>query len=1469
LLYFLLAVILIPGILFSLLNSNAIQTYLAQQAAEFFSKELKTKISIKKLSISPFFNIIAEDVLVNDRHNNKMFYTKAVILDFGDISFAKHHINFEKAIIEKPYIALVRYRNEEELNFKFLADYFSSSDTSTSVEKSNWKYKIDALKLLDAHFIYQLDSKDTAKSGIDFNHINLSELNTDIRDINIIGDTIRVDIANLTFKDRSGFNVKSMQTILSFTPSFLSFNNTKIITPDSELNFNLSFNYKNFNNDMNEFFSKVDSRLTFNQSRLNLKDLAYFVHDLAGMNLIINISADFKGKLNNLKGKNLVIKAGNSTYFKGSLAMTGLPVVNETFINADIQEFYSTRNDVQSIRLPDQSGGHYIKFPDELISLGNIRYKGKFTGFLNDFVSYGNLYTDIGMLTTDIRLKNDTENGVISYNGKIGAENFNIGKLLSKEEILGNVSLDATIAGSGFDFNKANITIEGIIKSVDLNQYTYQNVDIKGKFGNKTFNGAIHIDDQNIGLSFNGLIDLSADIPQFHLAAEIQNADFVELNLLKSDSVKDFSTSVSLDFKGNKLDNFFGNIEISNTSFTKSNKKFAFGYLNISNFIDSKGDMVNKIDADFIHGEVKGIKSFAGLQNNLFSLANSYLPSLKLAYNDSVADTLNKFITFSLAFKKTDSILKLLLPTLRIADNTTISGVFQPGKKKLNFQFSSPYIEYNKLLFQNIEISGKSENKHFIFSNNCSKVVMTDTIYVDNLNILSEIHHDSIEYVIQWHNESQNIKNTADISGECYLSKYPSIEIILNESNIIVRDSLLAIKQGNRIVIDTSAIMISNLFIGNNTQQIIIDGNISDIAADKINITFMRFNLSNLDAFTAGQKIDVDGTLDGNVVLSDLYFSPNVLADITIKNFAFNREFIGDAIIKSSWDNYQKALVVNAEVGYTENEIFNKPIEIAGKYFPNQKENNLDFIINISKFRLDPLGKFLSSFASGLTGFASGTIALKGSDSQPELSGVLNFAPARLKIDYLNTVYYFSEDVTFDRNSISFDEVMLVDEHEKTAKLNGKIYHNNFSDWGLSLSILAKNFYCMNTTIDQNSSFYGKAYITGLTKIYGTAENINIDVVAKTDKGTQLYIPVSDNSEISDYPYISFVSNNLSVSSKNNDVDLSGMKMNFDLEVTSDAEVQIIFDSKSGDILKAKGTGNMKLEITTLGDFNMYGDYLIDKGDYLFTVKNIFTKHFDIVKGGTISWNGDPFDATINLSPVYKLRTSLYDLYNKSNPNIQDPDTSKKRVPVECVINMTDKLFNPAISFDIDFPSLNDNARQEYRAVVKPEINNQFLSLLIMNKFISPSQDNTTSSENNVIGSTTSELLSNQLNNWLSQISNDFDLGVNYRAGDEMNSDELEVALSTQLFNDRLIIDGNVGTSGGNSQSSSSIVGDVNIEYKWTDEGRFRIKAFNKSNEIDILTPNSTYTQGVGIFYRKEFDSFRDLFTRKKKKKKK
>jgi hypothetical protein len=497
---------------------------------------------------------------------------------------------------------------------------------------------------------------------------------------------------------------------------------------------------------------------------------------------------------------------------------------------------------------------------------------------------------------------------------------------------------------------------------------------------------------------------------------------------------------------------------------------------------------------------------------------------------------------------------------------------------------------------------------------------------------------------------------------------------------------------------------------------------------------------------------------------------------------------------------------------------------------------------------------------SDVRGIAGGEMTMKGTVNKPLLEGIIKIQKASFIVSYLQTRYNFTTDVTITPTAFMLKNADVYDSDGNKAVVNGLLSHNNFSDIKFESTINTNKFLFMNTAEKDNDLYYGKAYASGVVSFLGTPENINIEVNAKTEKNTKFYLPLSSSSDVTEQNFIRFTNsiNDTIKVDENRKVDLSGIQLTLNLQVTPDAEAQIIFDSKVGDVIRGRGTGNLKLEITPTSDFNMFGDYTIESGDYLFTLQNIINKKFEIEKGGTIRWNGDPYMAILDITAAYKLKASLYDLMLDS--------AYKQRVPVECILNMRNNLMQPDFKFDIKLPEGDTKPNSVIASLSNEEMNKQIISLLVLNRFVTPesfrggSQLAETRS-GNAVGVNSSELLSNQLSHWLSQISKDFDIGVNYRPGDEITKDEVELALSTQILNDRVILNGNVGVGGTQTSSSNNFVGDFEVDVKINKSGKLMVKGFNRSN-TDIINDTAPYTQGLGLFYREDFDSIDELLQR-------
>jgi hypothetical protein len=492
---------------------------------------------------------------------------------------------------------------------------------------------------------------------------------------------------------------------------------------------------------------------------------------------------------------------------------------------------------------------------------------------------------------------------------------------------------------------------------------------------------------------------------------------------------------------------------------------------------------------------------------------------------------------------------------------------------------------------------------------------------------------------------------------------------------------------------------------------------------------------------------------------------------------------------------------------------------------------------------------------------ATGNVFIRGSKTKPEITGEINLIRAAMLIDYLNVKYFFADQLKFDRNRFYFENLVVNDSLNNQGIANGSIYHDYLTNFSIDLNIATTNLVAMNTNRSQNEAFYGQILGGGNFRIHGPFDNLNMEITARSEKGTSIKIPVSYGTDVGTSDYIVFAGteDDFAKEDENYTVDMRGLNLILDLDVTNDADIQMFMPNNMG-TLRAKGKGDIKMTIDPAGNLGMEGEYVIDRGSFFFTLGSILNRTFEISRGSRVTWTGDPYNAQINMKAVYKVKTTL----GEYGP----PEDSATRVPVNCIIKLTNNLINPEISFSIEFPDLKEDVKQTIYSRLdttdQAEMSRQMISLLVMNNFYQPS------GFSGSVGFNTFDLVTNQLNNWLSQISNDFDIGVKYRPGDDISSREVEVALSTQLFDERVLIDGNLGMreNSATSQNTNNIVGEVTVEVKITTDGRFRAKAFNKSNNNYLYKNYAPYTQGVGLFYTQEFNRMSELFMRRKHKEK-
>ncbi|MCD6598937.1 MAG: translocation/assembly module TamB, partial [Bacteroidales bacterium] len=1074
-------------------------------------------------------------------------------------------------------------------------------------------------------------------------------------------------------------------------------------------------------------------------------------------------------------------------------------------------------------------------------------------------------------LKTDISIKPNL-NQSIKVTGNLEARDFNIGKLLQKEKLFGEMTMQLDVDGSVYTDHSLNGNINGNISSFEFNKYDYQNIQLNGTFNNKSFDGSINIDDPNIKFDFLGLVDMGKEIHEFDFSLVVPRANLSSLNLVPADTSSNLSFIMTSSITGNNIENMNGNIKFINARYQSRGKEIESYnlYLEANSNPDSSWLVLNTEYADI---SLTGNYEFNKIIPSFYFLQEKFLPSTIKNFRDTTNIFKNDF-HFNAKFKNLAKITDFFFPSIEIAPDSWIKGTFQPSRKELILEGNAKYFYTGNNLFENphfILASKKFNNLTFMF--NAKDLLVNNKFGLSTLDLHSDFRNDSIFLGLSWF-QKDSLLYKANINITTVFSRdIPTNSLQTNiyiPATTIVHKSIPWEINENSIQLDSNSIHFHNFLLKNKEKALSIDGMISTRPTDTL---YLKAN--NMRLKTQGllqNKLQIEGIVNGEARLSGLYDSIMFLSQIQINDLHINEVPFGTGVLNTFWDNETKSVKLYASTKKGTLEQFHAE----GNYFNSSRSIALD--IDLNKFKINSFLPFLSSVSSKLEGIVSGKLEYSGKLKEPVINGKLNLQKASMTIDYLNTNYSFSAPVEIKNNVFHLNNIEVFDTLGNKAIGNGRILTNHFKDLSFDLKFDAENMLMVNLDDWQNDYFYGTVYGSGSILLYGSTDDLTINISATTNTNTQFFIPLDKGKEFSDLNYIKFVSREpiemprerRRTKTIKKNIQTGKLKLNIELNITPDAEASVLFDPNAGGSLTGKGTGNIRMGLDANSNFSMSGDYIIDRGIYNFSLSQVINKKFEVKQGSKITWTGDPVDADLDVIAIYPVRTTLSTLFEYEE---NAEEIYNRRVPVDCEIHLTGKLETPNISFNIDLPSSNEEIKTKLNNVIDTEekLNRQFLALLVMNRFISPQGGLST---NDALGTTGYELLSNQLSNWLSQISDDFDIGFHYRPGDAVSGQEIELALSTQILNNRVIINSGIGQEEVNK--SNNIVGDVSVEVKIDKKGKFRVKAFTRPRTNEIPDEETPYISGVGIFFREEFNSFGALvnsywdriFKKKKKGKK-
>jgi hypothetical protein len=1472
-------VLFLTIVLMFLVRSYWFQTELAKFIASYYSIALNTEITIERVKIQGFDSAEFINLYVADQKGDTLIWSPKLSTNLNMLSLPDNFAVLDDITAKTTRVKIQKYQGDTTFNFQFIADYFASEDTTSS----KFKIKIKDIVLSDLHISFHDWNKEPTHDGIDYNHIDIRYLTGKIQSLRNKNGVTSMNIVGLTFLEHSGFELDNLTCYFLLNDKKMKLDGLKLQTNNSNIDSRgIQFNYHDLS-DFSDFIYAVDMNADFNPTRLYMGDLAYFSPIFKDIDKNVKIEGNIHGRVNELYIDELYLGISPVTFFKGSGEIKGLPDVNEALFYLDIHQLQTSADDLSRLDFKKFGLGEDLVIPEQLNTLGVVHIGGILDGYLNDFKMDMAIKSELGRVDGFFDVKTSTE-GQLNVDGELLTDNAHLGKIMGTNEI-GNFSSDLHVSlqykpektillkkKKVISKSDLLVTLEGSITDVDLLQYRYREIVLNGTLHNDDFIGNVKVNDPNLTLNFDGEIDLNSSKSMFDFKTNVTSVNLYEIlkstnnEFLAKHKTAEIKGLVNVNGYGTSLNDFNGSIDLFDIHMIENNVDYFFDKVLISSYIPGKRRSIT-VESKFANIDMEGVFSFDSIADSFYALSYRMFPSI-IPYKKGV-DLHDQLFDLTIDVNDLSMLTTLFYPELSVSKNTEISCQYNSKKELLEFSASSDWLEYDQLRMVKLVIDTTQKfsifDPFYTFDVSFDSVIY-DQFHAENVTLETNLFNDYVQSKIKWANKDSlqyaslitdiNVDNLSKFSISIHPSVFYDHRVgtwdILNDAYVdieLVPSAVDPLKTATLVKID-------NLLAVNGNQNIRVYGTVSENSKDMMNLQLINFDLANVNPFVGTDKFKLDGELNLTGYVADVYNNLYFDAYNTVDSLQFNNRLVGNIETTALWNPTEDRIEVFGDIFRSENDSQFKIIK--GHYYPKKEVDYLDFETAFLGTDLKFANAFMPEGISNLSGKIDGKLFLTGSFEEPLFeSKNLFLRNVGLNVDMLNTSYFVTGRVDVYPDAIYADALPIKDKLGSKGLLNLSFVHQNFERYNYEVfSIFNEPFLVMNTTYRMNPLYYGNAFATGDFNIeYDYRDMLmKISVNAKTSKGTNVTLPLYGSEEVVLQEFITFVNTKVD-STKDYNVDLEGVSLNLSLDVTEDANIQLVFDEKVGDAMRGTGVGHIDMYIDQFYDFYMFGNYTVTEGSYLFTLKDVINKRFKVKKGSTIDWYGDPYEADLDLVAIYNLRTSLYDIMPENTR-----EQYRQKLDVNTELHLTNSLFNPNLNFDITVPKADENAKTVLKNLISEETerNKQVFALLMLNKFL-PGEYNTGGSSSGsgaVLGNTTSEMLSNQLSNMLSKFSDELEIGINYNPGSGMNSQEVALALSTQLFDDRLTIKTNLGVSNQRSQGSSNAIADVDIEYVLNDEGNVSVRAFNRSNEFDVTRQDvGGFTQGGGIFYKESFNS--------------
>jgi len=1406
-------------------------------------------------------------------------YLDESLFFIDEIDFNRQ-IHLTRAELNNPNIQWFTDLPRLESEQKPIETNTSEPDIARDTAESNLALLIGRVALRNGVFKRTSTKVPIKKGGfnVDYDHLDAFQINGSLELVSIKDNEIIFDRPSLDFKMSTGFDLKELSaTSIRVTDKQLDIEDIKLNTYGSSIKNDIRFKYKGFDA-FQTFDQDVYLDVDLNNSQISLREIAHWVPALQNNAFYtrnrdsqIFLNGQVKGRLNNISLRNVDLALDNDIKLKGDIRVKGISDLDDAIINFKLDRLRTTTSSLRK-RIPG------LNVPNNFDRLGTLVFKGYFDGFLSDFVAEGTLQTDLGSTDLDMRLVTGQGGKATKYSGNVALNAFDLGVFTNNPD-LGRVSGRAEVRnGVGLTPQNAQADVNAIIDAISFKGYDYDAIIFDGDIRNGKIDGYLNISDPNVEFVFDGTVDLNAETPLFDFKASIDTINFKELRLL--DRSIQLRGDVEINATDLALNKFQGDVLLNDIAFSIDDSlHYAYDSILIRSTANGVRDKSFLLTSDVVDIDIKGAFLLDKIPASFSRLITSSYPewSERLNIKNVRSDTSSTYAQdyeMSLRLHDSGSLTKIFTEQVDSVTNLDLNLSMNESDRIVIMDLTTPFLGIKDVSVHGLEMYiDKRGNTATLLLESDSIQVQSD-MQATALNLNHIITRDTIYNNLSLGSLNDEIQDL-NIGFNSYRLPQDRYGFTFNASELFILGEEWSVGSDNVLEIGKEYIHAENILFSNGNQFVRLN-TFNDIGAE---LEAQNFDLEVVNALWDYDKLYFDGPLQLFVRADNIFELSNFEAEVRMDSLLINQDDFGPLRLVSKMEGVKNEVVSSLHIGNN-----HRFIKVDGSILPKGFNGNdsgktiIDFNLDIDALPVNVAEYFIGDGIENTKGKAFITARVQGPTDYLDVDGGLRFDGAQTRVLYLGTTYDIIDrtlPITNELIDISGDA--LRDKFGNVARAEGGIRHDRLSNFRLGARLFSDKFLGLDTDRSDNEDYFGTALGNLDVRFEGPFDAPDIRIVAEPTTGTVLHIPLDTEASLSEDEFIVFTHDTITVSDQKDDdrFKIKGVNVEMDITVDPESEAQIIFNEETGDIMRGRGNGVFKVILNRNGDFNIFGDYVLADGDYLYTYEEFFlvNKKFEVIPGGRVTWTGDPFNARIDVNAFYTTATPLTNFVEGATDDVLEDLERAQRVKVIMVIDGF--LENPQINFDLEFvnpsrgPSFNlvqnrlNTLRQDPN-----EMNRQVFGLLITGGFLPSGNTGGAVVSQETFVNTLSEFLSNQLSGFLTELFadqltqfglvSDFNLRFNYRENANRglesggNSRVVEFAPEFVLLEGkaRLILN-NYFVNSQNTDNNAYFANDVAIEFDLRDDGRLVARLFQTS---DLELSNRKIEVGAGIRYVKNFD---------------